>query len=488
MLTIKGLRALERADVVVHDRLIGTGVLRYAPPDAEFIDVGKWSDWHPVPQEEIQNILIDRARAGKRVVRLKGGDPFLFGRGGEEMEALMNSGVPCELVPGVTSAIAVPACAGISVTHRGLASSLHIVTAHRRDGESPVDYGALARLEGTLVFLMGVAELPEICGGLIAGGMSLNTPAAVIERGMTARQRRVTAPLGELAERAGSEKVEAPAVIVVGKVVALADRLDWRAALPLHNWRVVVTRSDATVQGRGRLTEILRSRGAEVLEVPCTRTETIDAPLPSLSGYAWLVFTSPTGVKSFFERLAADQRDVREIGNAKIAAVGPSTKSAMEAHGLRVNLVPPVYSGESLGETLLSDIRSSGVSPSGSRLLLLRAERGAPGLTRVLKEGGAEYDEVPLYRTAPIARDSDLIEALTEALRDTDAAAFACASSVRSFAAAWPNVRVRAACIGEQTERAACEAGYKTRTAKKATLEDLADAVAETANIETKTI
>jgi uroporphyrinogen III methyltransferase/synthase len=452
------------ADVVVHDRLVGVGLLRYIPPGAEVIDVGKRGGCHPVPQEEIERILIDRAREGRRVVRLKGGDPFLFGRGGEEMEALMEAGIPCEPVPGVTSAIAVPASAGIPVTHRGCASSLHIFTAHRRSGGGPIDYEAIARLEGTLVFLMGVSELPEICAGLIAGGLDANTPAAVVERGTTARQRRVTARLGNLAERAEAENVEAPAVTVVGAVAALADRLDWRAALPLRNSRVVVTRSG---EAGGRLTTLLRSRGAEVLEVPCIRTETIDAPLPALSGYAWLVFTSPTGVKSFFERLRVDRMDVREIGGAKIAAIGPSTRSALEACGLRVDLIPSAYNGAVLGEALLF------ATDAPERLLLLRAERGAPELTRVLEGGGADYDEVPLYRTAPLKCDPSVIEAL----RDVDAAAFASASSVRSFASAYPDVRVRAACIGEETEKAAREAGYETRTAKKATLPDLADAV-----------
>lgn len=468
LLTLKGREALEQAEVVVHDRLIGSGILRYASPNAELIDAGKKGGCHPVPQEEIERILIDRARQGKRVVRLKGGDPFLFGRGGEEMEALMKAGIPCELVPGVTSAIAVPAYAGIPVTHRDHASSLHIVTAHRREDGKPIDYAALARLEGTLVFLMGVSELPEICAGLIAGGMDPNTPAAIVERGTTARQRHVTVSVAHLADRAVKEKIEAPAITVVGSVAALSATLDWRSALPLSGARVLVTRSERKA---GRLTTLLRARGAEVLEIPCIRTETLDAPLPPLSGYGQVVFTSPTGVESFFERLRSGRRDVREIGDAAIAAVGPSTREALESRGLKVDLVPPAYNGTSLGEALLAEARRF----AGKPLLLLRAERGAPELPRILRDGGVKFDEVHLYRTVPVDGDP----AVSEMLRDIDAAAFACASSVRNFTAAYPGIGVRAVCIGEQTEKAAREAGYETTVAKKATLEDLVNAVEE---------
>ena len=463
LLTLKGRDVLEKADVVVFDRLIGEGLLRYAPPHAELIDVGKRGGCHPVSQRDIEQILIEKALEGKRVVRLKGGDPFLFGRGGEEMAALMERGIACELVPGVTSALAVPAYAGIPVTHRGYASSLHIITAHRMQDGPPINFGALARLEGTLVFLMGVSELPDICANLMAAGMDGKTPAAIVERGTTARQRRVLAPLEELARRAAALGIRTPAVTVVGRVVELSETLDWRAAQPLCGRRVLVTRSG---KKGGRLTALLRERGAEVVEVPCIKTEPVEAPLPSLTGCAWLVFTSPTGVETFFERLRADRKDIREIGCAKVAAVGPATRDALEARGLRVDLVPSVYNGASLGEALVSLF--AGSAPAG-RVLLLRAERGAPELARVLRDAEISYDEAPLYRTVQIAGDADL--------NDIDAAAFACASSVKSFAKAYPSVRLRTVCIGEQTAQAARDAGFEAHVAKKATLEDLVDAV-----------
>jgi uroporphyrinogen III methyltransferase/synthase len=470
LLTIKGRRLLEQADVVVYDRLIGPGVLECASPEAELIDVGKSGGRHPVPQREIEKILIEKAREGKRVVRLKGGDPFVFGRGGEEMEALAHEGIPCEPVPGVTSATAVPAFAGIPVTHRDYASSLHIVTAHKRK-DAPIDYDVLARLEGTLVFLMGASEVREICRSLVEAGMDKNTPAAVVERGTTARQRRVTGDLSDLADRAAQlEKgVRSPAVLVVGRVAALAEALDWRMCLPLSGGRVLVSSVSRGKKG-GCLTTLLRSRGAEVLEVFSSRTEALDVPLPSLDGYGWLVFTSAEGVEFFFQRLKADRRDIREIGFAKIAAVGSATKSAIESRGLRVDLVPPVYNGAALGEALLHECRFGGYP----RLLLLRGEHGAPDLPRILKDGALDFDEVSLYRTVPVAIDS---RSKDLDAWDVDAAAFTSASSVRNFAALYPNARVRAVCIGEQTEKAAREMGYETSVAKKATLEDLADAV-----------
>jgi uroporphyrinogen III methyltransferase/synthase len=466
LLTIKGRRILEQADVVVYDRLIGPGVLEYASPEAELIDVGKSGGHHPVPQEKIEELLVEKALEGKRVVRLKGGDPFLFGRGGEEMEALTERGIPWEPVPGVTSALAVPAFAGIPVTHRDYASSLHIVTAHRRQGSS-IDYGALARLEGTLVFLMGASEVREICRRLTEAGMDENTPAAVVEWGTTARQRRVTGVLADLADRVqfrdAASPGRPPAVVVVGRVVALAETLDWRGRLPLSGKCVLVSQA----KKGGRLAALLRARGAEVLEAFSSRAEATHALLPPLSGYGWLVFTSAAGVEFFFEGLKRDHRDLREIGPGRIAVVGPATRDAVESRGLRVDLVPPVYSGAALGEALLHECRAGGREPR--RLLLLRAESGAPDLARILKDGGLSFDQVPLYRTVPAA--------LSKGAEDVDAVAFTCASSVRSFAAHCPSLRVKAVCIGEQTGKAAGEAGYEVSVAKRATLEDLADAV-----------
>jgi uroporphyrinogen III methyltransferase/synthase len=490
LLTVKGRRILEQADTVVYDRLAGTDVLHYARR-AELIDVGKRGGFHPIPQDEIEKILIEKAEEGKNVVRLQGGDPFLFGRGGEEIAALRLRGIPCEVVPGVTSAIAVPAYAGIPVTHRGCSSALHIVAAHRRKNGEPVDYSALARVtrtEGTLVFLMGASRLREICERLVEAGMDEKTPAAVIERGTTARQKQITGTLSDLPDR--GKEVRSPAVIVVGQVVALSETLNWRSDLPLAGKRVLTAEPDAAARKKRtgeRLANLLRSRGAEVAELSFSKIEASDVPFPPLGGYGWLVFTSAAGVEFFFERLRTEHRDIREIGAAKIAAVGSATRNAAEMYGLKVDLVPSTHNGAALGKALLSEWRSAAKALSfdpllfaaKKRLLLLRAERPAPELTRVLKEGGLEFDEVPLYRTVLTAQGRT---AGSECFDDADAVVFTCSSSVHAFAAACPNIRVEAICIGPRTAKAAVEAGYSVTVAKEATLEALTDAVEKILN------
>jgi uroporphyrinogen III methyltransferase/synthase len=318
---------------------------------------------------------------------------------------------------------------------------------------------------------MGASELREICERLIAAGMDKSMPAAVVESGTTARQRQATGTLEDLPERAEALSIKSPAVIVVGRVAALAETLDWRSTLPLAGRRILTARPD---KKGGRLGDLLRERGAEVVEVSFSRTERIDAfsPMPSLDGYEWLVFTSAVGVEFFFEQLRLDNRDIREIGNAKIAAVGSATKGAIEARGLKVDLVPPIYSGAALGEALLSRL-----SKAAGRLLLLRAEQGAPELAQALRDGGLDFEEIPLYRTVANRTVLNAVEAFD--VEDIDAVAFTSASSVRAFKSACPNAQVKAVCIGPQTSKAANEAGYETHVAQNATLEDLANAVEE---------
>ena len=474
-MTIKGRRVLEEADVIVYDRLVERDALRYAKRGAEFIDAGKSSGCHSVPQEEIENILIEKAREGKKVVRLKGGDPFVFGRGGEEMAALAKDAVEFEIVPGITSAIAVPAYAGIPVTHRDYSSSVHIITAHKREDEPDhLNYDVLARLDGTLIFLMGASRLEQICERLIAAGMNKGTPVAVIVNGTTAYQRQTIGTLENLPKRAHESGVKSPAVIVVGHVAALSENLNWRLTLPLNGKRVLVPfvmSKEASRAGEGRLAALLRSRGAEVAEIPNLRTEAVDMPLPSLCGYSWVVFTSVEGVERFFERLRAEDRDIREIGGARIAVIGPTTHEAVEARGLKVNLIPTVYNGTALGEALIKELAQRPATEK--HLLLLRAENGAPELTQVLRDAGLSLVEAPIYRTIPI-------EMKTGAIEGIDVVAFTCASSVRNFASSFTKstgFQVKAVCIGENTAKAARESGFETYTAKEATLESLAEAV-----------
>ncbi|MCR4817708.1 MAG: uroporphyrinogen-III C-methyltransferase [Fretibacterium sp.] len=468
LMTLRAREILEDADCVVYDRLVGEGVLTFIPEGAERVDVGKSGGHHPIPQREIEAILLDRARLGKRVVRLKGGDPFLFGRGGEEAEALRAAGIPFGIVPGVTSALAVPAWAGIPVTHRGLSSALRIITAHSEKGGLPgLDFEGLARTKGeTLVFLMGVKNAGALCQRLMDAGMDSGTPAAAIERGTTARQRCVTGELGSLKALMEERKITPPAILVIGPVASLAEKLDWRASLPLSGLRVAVTRPR---ERAGRLSRMLRDAGAEVLEFPCIATEVLSGALPPLAGFDWVGFTSVTGVQALFTRLAREERDIRELGSAGIAAIGPATAEALRLCGLRVDFMPEVYDGAHL---------AAGLAERGGRMLLLRAEKGSPELTDLLRERGADFSEVPLYRTHYVKAS------LPE---DLDMAVFTSASTVRGFAACAPEggfAAVKAVCIGVQTARAAEEAGFEQIfTAASATLPALVEAAVTAAAV-----
>ncbi|NLG87554.1 MAG: uroporphyrinogen-III C-methyltransferase [Firmicutes bacterium] len=466
LITVKGKAVLEAADVVVHDRLVGDGIRAFIPTWARCIDVGKEAGHHPVPQEKIQQLLIQEARRGQRVVRLKGGDPFLFGRGAEELEALKAAGIPCEVVPGVTSAVAAATYAGIPVTHRDYASSVHIITAHAKaGGEININFKALAQLEGTLVFLMGLTALPRLCQGLIAAGMFPDTPAAVIERGTTARQRRVDGTLATLAEKAQKQQVAPPALIVVGQVVQPKQEWNWLEALPLFGQRVLVTRAEDKAE---ELAAMLRALGAEVLVFPCIATQLLEPVLPPLSCYNWAVFTSPTGVDCFFALLKKQRVDIRTLALAKVAAVGASTGAALERRGLRVDVVPEVYDGVHLAEAMLAQMNQ------GDSVLIPRAEKGALGLVDRLRAKGMIVDELPVYRTVYTQGNWQPT--------DIDLALFTSASTVHGFARACLGAKVRAICIGKQTAAAAKSLGWKVKVAQEATLAALVKATEEEAN------
>ena len=346
LITVAGRERLRRADVVVYDRLAHPALVAEAPADAERIYVGKASADHAVPQDEIGRLLVDRARAGKRVVRLKGGDPFVFGRGGEEADDLVAAGVEFDVVPGITSAIAVPAYAGIPITHRDAASSFAVVTGHEAPGKpaSRIDWAALATGVDTLVFLMGRRALAEIAAQLIAEGRDPATPAAAIEWGTTPRQRTVAAPLSELADAAEAAALSPPTVIVVGDVVALRERLRWYDDRPLFGKRVLVTRTRAQA---GKLSSALWDAGAEPIEFPAIEIVPRD-PAPAVAAatrlaagdYDWAVFTSANGVDAFWRAVEAAGLDARAFGGVRLAAIGPATVDALAAHGLRTDVVP----------------------------------------------------------------------------------------------------------------------------------------------------
>lgn len=480
LFTLKGKKVLEEAEVVVYDALVGQGVLSMIPQSAELIHVGKRSSNHTVPQEEINRILVREAQKGKKVVRLKGGDPFLFGRGGEELELLRAEKIPFEVVPGVTSALAVPTYNGIPVTHRDFCSSLHIITGHKREGEIyDIDFEALVRTRGTLVFLMGAAALTDIMEGLLNGGMRPDMPAAVLQKGTLAGQKRIVATVSTLSEEAACQGIETPAIIVVGDVCALSREFAWYEELPLAGRKILVTRPRELCSV---MSQKLREKGAEVLELPAIRT----APLPDnkalqdaiqkLPHYQWLVFTSPTGVKVFFDALREEKRDVRALSDIKIAAIGSGTERELNGRGIYADLIPETFDGVALGLAL------RGKLSEGETVLIPRSAIGGQELVEAIRQvPGVTIDDVPTYDT--VYETSGVVDEKAEFENGlVDYAVFTSASTVKGFAEAVKGLdfsRVKAVCIGRQTKAAADSLGMETYMSEKATMDSVVERVEE---------
>ncbi len=474
LLTLKARRLLETADVILYDSLVGDGVLGLIPPGKRLINVGKRAGHAHMSQEEINRTILEEAQKGIKVLRLKGGDPFMFGRGGEELELLCEHGIPFEIVPGVTSAVAVPAYAGIPVTHRDFCSSVHIITGHLKDDDKPrIDYGSLVKLNGTLVFLMGIGALKPICEGLLLAGMDPEMPAAVLEKGTTSEQRRVVSTLKGLPGEAEKQAVKTPAIIIVGKVCSLNEKFHWAEDRPLGGARVIVTRPRELAS---RLSERLSEAGAEVLEIPAIQTAAVkdndrlaDA-LERLGEYGWLVFTSQAGVEVFFDALKQSRKDIRALAGKKFAAIGSATAKAIEERGIFVDLVPETYDAAHLGETLARAAKSDG------KLLIPRARIGSGELTEALDRAGIEYDDIPVYDT--LYRNDGILN-LNEILKSkkVDFVAFTSASTVKGFAAAAGDAdfsKITAVCIGRQTAEAAAQLGMKAQVSDEITIESLA--------------
>jgi len=416
LMTARALELVARADVILYDKLIPDGALDGARPDAELVDVGKVGGAEQVPQETTNELLLRHARAGREVVRLKGGDPFVFGRGGEEAQLLREAGVDFEVVPGVTAGVAAPAYAGIPVTQRGIAAAVAFVTGHE-DPAKPdtlIDWPALAAFPGTLVFYMGVRSLDRIAAQLVIGGRPPHEPVAVIQRGTFADQRTVSGTLADIATRAAEAEVRAPAITVVGEVAALHEELAWFAAGPLTGRSVAVTR--ARVQA-SPLAARLRALGATVVEAPAIRIEPLEATLPNLASFDLLCVTSPNGARRLLELV----RDARDLRGPAIAAIGPGTADALRAGGIEADIVPPRAVAESLVEALEGrPVR---------RALIARAERARDVLPDALRERGAEVEVLALYRT--VAEPLD--DAARAAALGADYVTFTSASAVRFF-------------------------------------------------------
>ena len=459
LLTVRALELIGSADVVLHDRLIGAGALDEARDDAELVYVGKAPGDQAMDQSEIERLMVEHARRGRSVVRLKGGDPFLFGRGGEEAEALLAAGVDFEVVPGVTAGLAAPAYAGIPVTHRDDASAVAFVTGHE-DPEKPdaaIDWEALARFPGTLVLYMGVKNLPLIAKRLAAGERNPDEAAAAIERGTQPAQRTVVATLAELPAAVAEAGLHAPAILLFGAVAKRREAIAWLERRPLHGKRVVVTRARAQASA---LTATLRGLGAEVVELPAIRIEArIDTPevteaVVGLHSYALVCLTSPNGVRLLFEAMAAAGRDARALANATVAAIGPGTAAALADHGVLADIVPERYVAESLVEALAA------VDVDGRPVLVARAAEARDVLPDVLRERRAKVDVVALYETVREHAAPETIEAAAAA----DYVTFTSSSTVTNLIAAVGDrfpVGARAVSIGPVTSETARRAGLE---------------------------
>lgn len=478
LFTLKGKAVLEQAEVVVFDNLVGQGILAMIPKNARLIHVGKTSGNHPIPQEEINRILAEEALAGNRVVRLKGGDPFLFGRGGEELELLCDHNIPFEIVPGVTSAISVPAYHGIPVTHRDFCSSVHIITGHTKKNDSAeIDYAALVKLRGTLIFLMGVASLPSICKGLLEAGMESDMPAAVLERGTTAHQRRLVSTITELPKEAEKARIKTPSIIVIGQVCSLAESFHWAEDRAMGNLKIMVTRPK---ERSSALTAKLREYGAEVLEIPTIETDVIleddllRLALEKLEAFHWVAFTSPFGVNAFFQKLLEMKIDIRKLTGIKFAAIGSATRKTIEERGILVELVPEQYNGRALGEALAQRMLEAEEHSNARQVALIpRARIGTEEVLKPLDDAGLCYEDLPVY---------DTLEAPTGEFiwydDSVDYVAFTSASTVRGFVQMSRDLdytTVQAICIGDQTALEAKKYGMKCYVSEKATIESMVD-------------
>ncbi|MBI5411090.1 MAG: uroporphyrinogen-III C-methyltransferase [Nitrospirae bacterium] len=484
LLTLRGKECLEQADVILYDYLANPLLLDYAPAPAERIYVGRRGRGAYQDQREVNRLIIEKAKAGKVVVRLKGGDPFVFGRGGEEAEAVAAAGLPFEVVPGVTAAVAAPAYAGIPVTHRTMASTVTFVTGHEdpMKEEIALEWPRLATGTGTLVFLMGMKNLPTIVERLTAEGKPLDTPVALIRWGTRADQKTVVGTLADIVEKAEQSRLEPPTTIVVGPVVRLREQLNWFETRPLFGKRILVTRAK---EQAGELSQLLRGYGGDPVEcptiqiVPPASWSELDEAIAELSLYHWLVFTSVNGVRPFMERLRHRGLDVRALAGVKLCCIGPRTAEELTKHGLRADLLPSEFQAEGVIEVL----RAAGVA--GRRLLIPRAEVAREILPEQLRALGAEVRVVAAYRTVLPSVDAERLKDLLQQ-GAIHVVTFASSSTVRNFCQLFKGpeemkeltAQAAVACIGPITARTAEEMGLPVAILPaENTIPALADAI-----------
>ena len=461
LITVKGVRCIREAEVIIFDHLVSEDLLRYARTEVCLIYAGKQGGDHTLSQDEINRRLVEEASRGRIVTRLKGGDPFIFGRGGEEALVLAAAGIPFEVVPGVTSAIAVPAYAGISLTQRGYSSTLAFITGHEdpTKEQSDIDWHSLAGI-GTLVFLMGVKNLRQIAGSLIAHGKSDETPAALIRWGTTAEQKTLTGTLKDIALKAEKARFSPPSILVVGEVVGILEHLNWFERKPLFGRGVVITRPEAQAES---FADLLHDMGARVIHFPTIKIvppeswEACDAALKRLDTYQWIIFTSANGVLSFFQRLWESGRDLRDLKGIRLCTIGPATAVSLEAMGLKVDLVPDKFISEGVVNAFAClDIR-------GASILLPRAELARDVIPEGLAAQGARVDVVSVYRTVHSGSEKEELGAyLKRGL--VDVITFTSPSTVVHFMEIMgmdfiPPPKVKIAVIGPVTAAAVKKAG-----------------------------
>ena len=490
LITVRGRELLSLADVVVYDYLASPRLLSWARPDAEMIYVGKQAGAHTLGQEQISDLLAERAGKGATVVRLKGGDPFVFGRGGEEALALVKAGISFEVVPGITAGIAAAAYAGIPVTHRKLASNFGLITGHETPNKagSSLDFQALANWRGPLALYLEVAHVAEICEGRMDHGLCGETPAALIRWGTTSRQQVLVATVRNLAKQVADAGLEPPAMIIIGEVVRLRDKLKWFESRPLFGRRIVVTRARAQVSS---LSATLERLGAEVIEMPTIRILPPDDPGPldkavaKLEAFDWIVFTSANGVDGFFSALARAGLDSRALGSVRICTIGPATAGRLGQFGLRSDLQPKQFLSTEVVEALAAQ-----EDLAGARILCPRADIAPPDMVDALAARGAVVREVTAYRTAPDCGGAEEVVAMM-ASDEIDWITFTSSSTVKNFfdVIKPETVRLhgaRLASIGPATSAALGRLGFSPAVqADPHTIEGLVNAIlAQEANIE----
>ncbi|MBZ4646438.1 MAG: uroporphyrinogen methyltransferase / synthase [Petroclostridium sp.] len=476
LITLRALELIQKADVLVYDRLVNKKILKYRSKSCELVYVGKEPDHHTLTQDEINDVLIQKAQEGKNVVRLKGGDPFIFGRGGEEAEYIRQHGLEFEIVPGISSFYSCPAYAGIPVTHREFSTSVHVITGHEEEGKEDVDYPTLAKLEGTLVFLMGMKNIGMISQKLIENGKRPDTPAAVIHWGTTSRQRTVTAALEDIEKVVRENNITSPSVLVIGNVVTLQKKLDWLSSRPLFGKRILVTRTSAQA---GTLADKIEMLGGDVVEFPTINItkpvdyRPLDEALNNIHMYSWIVFTSVNGVEGFFTRMKELKIDIRKLAGIKIFSIGPKTKEKIEELGLNIDIIPEQFNSYGAEKVIKEHIHEK------DRVLIPTSNIGRETIYNIIAEKGATVHKVEAYRTQPNDEiDLEVLEDLRKG--DIDIITFASSSAVENFVkiVGTDIGQTKVCSIGPVTTETANSLGLGVAgTASNATIDELVNCV-----------